>query len=164
MKKVILMMVAFLSMTAVQAQEVDNKQARGPKKMTPAQVTERMADRLKLTDEQKTKVLALNTKYEKVIGGPSMRGPRPQKPDGETGATAQGEQKRPQRPEMTDAQKKEMKERFEQRQAYNKELKEILTDEQYKQYEKMRPGRHGHHGHRGHRGLGGPRPDFQPMD
>ena len=164
MKKVILMMVAFLSMTAVQAQEVDNKQARGPKKMTPAQVTERMADRLKLTDEQKTKVLALNTKYEEVIGGPSMRGPRPQKPDGETGATAQGEQKRPQRPEMTDAQKKEMKERFEQRQAYNKELKEILTDEQYKQYEKMRPGRHGHHGHRGHRGPGGPRPDFQPMD
>lgn len=164
MKKVILMMVAFLSMTAVQAQDGDNKQPRAPKKMTPAEVTERMTNDLKLTDEQKTKVLALNKKYEKVIGGPAMRGPRPQKPDGETGATAQGEQKRPQRPEMTDAQKKEMKERFEQRQAYNKELKEILTDDQYKQYEQMRPGRHGHHGPRGHRGPGGPRSDFQPMD
>ena len=45
MKKMILTLVALLSMTAVQAQESDNnQQRRGPKKMTPAELTDRMAD------------------------------------------------------------------------------------------------------------------------
>ena len=114
MKKIVLMMVALLSMTAVQAQESDNKQQqfRGPRQLTPEQMTEHMADNLKLTDEQKTKVLALNKEYEKVIAGPGMRGPRPQKPDGESGATAQNDQKRPERPQMTDEQREEMKQRM----------------------------------------------------
>ena len=64
MKKIVLMMVALLSMTAVQAQENDNnqnpQQFRGPRQMTPEQMTERMSNDLKLTDDQKTKVLALN--------------------------------------------------------------------------------------------------------
>ncbi len=45
MKKIVLMMVALLSMTAVQAQESDNnknqQQFRGPRQMTPEQMTER---------------------------------------------------------------------------------------------------------------------------
>ena len=86
MKKIVLMMVALLSMTAVQAQESDKQQFRGPRQMTPEQMTERMSDNLKLTDEQKTKVLALNKEYEKVIAGPGMRAPRPQNTDGESGA------------------------------------------------------------------------------
>lgn len=160
MKKVILMMVALLSMTAVQAQESDNKQQqfRGPRQLTPEQMTERMTNELQLTDEQKTKVLALNKEYEKVIAGPGMRGPRPQKPDGESGATAQNDQKRPERPQLTDAQKEDMKQRFEKRKEYEQKLKEVLTDDQYKKYQKMRPKHHGHgpgHGH-GHHGGNGP--------
>ena len=79
MKKILLTMVALLSLTAVQAQESDNKQQpqfRGPRQITPEQMTERMSENLKLTDEQKTKVLALNKEYEKVIAGPG-RGGRP---------------------------------------------------------------------------------------
>ena len=160
MKKIVLMMVALLSMTAVQAQESDNKQQqfRGPKQMTPEEMTERMSDNLKLTDEQKTKVLALNKEYEKVIAGPGMRGPRPQKPDGESGATAQNDQKRPERPQMTDEQREEMKQRMEKRQEYEKKLKEILTEDQYKKYQESRPRRGFGGGRPG--GMRGPRPQF----
>jgi Spy/CpxP family protein refolding chaperone len=165
MKKILLTMVALLSLTAVQAQESDNKQQqfRGPRQMTPEQMTERMSENLKLTDEQKTKVLELNKEYEKVLEGPSMRGPRPPKADGESGATAQNGQQRPERPQLTDAQREEMKQRFEKRQEYEKKLKEILTDDQYKKYQEMRPGRRGFGGRGGHRGPGrhgGPRPQF----
>ena len=157
MKKIVLMMVALLSMTAVQAQENDNnlnqQQFRGPRQMTPEQMTERMTNDLKLTDEQKTKVLALNKEYEQVISGPGMRGPRPQRPDGESGATAQKDQKRPERPQLTDEQREEMKQRMEKRQEYEKKLKEILTEDQYKQYQESRPGRRGFG-----RGFGGGRP------
>lgn len=157
MKKIVLMMVALLSMTAVQAQDSDKKKEfRGPKQITPEEMTERLSDKLKLTDKQKTKVLALNKEYEKVIGGPGMRGPRPPKPDGESGATAQNDQKRPERPELTEAQKEEMKQRFEKRKEYEQKLKEILTEDQYKEYQQMRPKRRGHgHGH-GHPGGHGP--------
>ena len=55
MKKILLTMVAILSLTAVQAQESDNKQQpqfRGPRQITPEQMADRMANDLKLTDEQ----------------------------------------------------------------------------------------------------------------
>ena len=147
-------MVALLSMTAVQAQESDKQQQfRGPRQMTPEQMTERMSDNLKLTDEQKTKVLALNKEYEKVIAGPGMRGPRPQKPDGESGATAQQNQQRPERPQLTDEQREEMKQRMEKRKEYEEKLKEILTEDQYKKYQESRSGRRGFG-----RGFGGGRP------
>ena len=157
MKKIVLMMVALLSMTAVQAQESDKQQFRAPKQMTPEEMTERMGNELKLTDEQKTKVLALNKEYEKVIAGPGMRRPRPQKTDGESGATAQNDQKRPERPQMTDEQREEMKQRMEKRQEYEKKLKEILTEDQYKKYQESRP-RRGFGG--GRPGGRGPRPQF----
>jgi Spy/CpxP family protein refolding chaperone len=164
MKKIALMIVALLSMTAVQAQENENKnQPREHKQMTVAERTDRLAKTLELSDDQKTKVLELNKEYEKVLEGPSMRGPRPPKPDGESGATAQNGQQRPERPQLTDAQREEMKQRFEKRQEYEKKLKEILTDDQYKKYQEMRPGRRGFGGRGGHRGPGrhgGPRPQF----
>ena len=164
MKKIALMIVALLSMTAVQAQENENKnQPREHKKMTVAERTDRLAKALELSDDQKTKVLELNKEYEKVLEGPSMRGPRPPKADGESGATAQNGQQRPERPQLTDAQREEMKQRFEKRQEYEKKLKEILTDDQYKKYQEMRPGRRGFGGRGGHRGPGrhgGPRPQF----
>jgi Spy/CpxP family protein refolding chaperone len=168
MKKILLTMVALLSLTAVQAQESDNKQQfRGPRQMTPEQMTERMSENLKLTDEQKTKVLELNKEYEKVLAGPGMRGPRPQRRDGESGATAQNGQQRPERPQMTEEQRQEMQKRMEQRQEYEKKLKEILTEDQYKKYQESRPqrrgfgrgpGRGGRRG--GFGGQGGPRPQF----
>ena len=168
MKKIVLMMVALLSMTAVQAQESDKKQEqqfRGPRQVTPEQMTERMTNDLKLTDEQKTKVLALNKEYEKVIAGPGMRGPRPGRGNGE----AQEGQQRPERPQLTDEQReqlrKEMQERMKQREEYEQKLKEILTEDQYKQYQESRPrrrgfGGRGHGRHGGFGGQGGPRPQF----
>jgi Spy/CpxP family protein refolding chaperone len=169
MKKIVLMMVALLSMTAVQAQESEKNNAqqfRGPRQMTPEQLTERMTNDLKLSDEQKTKVLALNKEYEKVIAGPGMRGPRPQRPDGESSATAQNGQQRPERPQLTDEQREEMKQRMEKRQEYEKKLKEILTEDQYKKYQESRPGRRGfgrgpgRGGRPGGFGQGGPRPEL----
>jgi len=169
MKKIVLMMVALLSMTAVQAQESEKNNAqqfRGPRQMTPEQMTERMTNDLKLSDEQKTKVLALNKEYEKVIAGPGMRGPRPQRPDGESSATAQNGQQRPERPQLTDEQREEMKQRMEKRQEYEKKLKEILTEDQYKKYQESRPGRRGfgrgpgRGGRPGGFGQGGPRPEL----
>lgn len=158
MKKILLTMVAILSLTAVQAQESDKQQFRGPRQMTPEQMTERMSDNLKLTDEQKTKVLALNKEYEKVIAGPGMRAPRPQNTDGESGATTQQNQQRPERPQITDAQREEMKQRMEKRKEYEEKLKEILTEDQYKKYQESRPGRRGFGG--GRPGGRGPRPQF----
>jgi hypothetical protein len=167
MKKIVLTMVALLSMTVMQAQNNDKCECKkGAKKemrkMTPEMMTEKMTKELSLTDAQKTKVLALNKEYQDVLKGPKMGGPRPQKPqaDAETGATEQ----RPERPQLTDAQKAEMKQMKAKRDEYNKKLKSILNDEQYKKYEKMQK-RHGRHGGRhGHGGPRGPRPDMEPMD
>lgn len=162
MKKIMMTMVALLTMTAAMAQQSDNKQQRPPKKPDVQQMTERMAKELNLDDAQKAKVLALNKEYEDVIGGPGMRGghhggPRGPRPDGETGASPKaqndkaqakdGEQKtdkRPQRPELTEEQKAEMKQRMAKRQEYDKKLKEILTEEQQQKMQKM----HHRGGHR----------------
>ena len=165
MKKMILTLVALLSMTAVMAQN-DNKERKAPKEMNPEEVTNRMADALELTADQKAKVLALNTEYKDVLRGPGMGrgmgrghhgGPRP---DGQTGATQQ--QQRPERPQLTDAQKEEMKKNFEKqmekRKEYDKKLQEILTAAQYKKYKKQHH-RGGHHG-----GPRGPRPADAPQD
>lgn len=170
MKKIVLTMVALLSMTVMQAQNNDKceckKEQKARKPMTPESMTEKMTKDLSLTDAQKTKVLALNKEYKDMFAkGPKMGGPRPQKPkaDAETGATEQ----RPERPQLTDEQKAEMKQMKAQREEYNKKLKNILNDDQYKKYEKMqkRHGRHGHGGHHGHHGgPRGPRPDMGPQD
>ncbi len=163
MKKIVMTMVALLTMTAAVAQDGEKRERREFKKPTPEEITNRMAEELKLDDKQKEKVLKLNKEYESVLmGGPGMgRGPRGPRPDGETGASKKndGQKERPQRPEMTDEQKAKMKAHMEKRQEYDKKLKEILTDEQYETYKKMhqRHGRHG--GPRGHHGNGGPRPD-----
>lgn len=173
MKKMILTMVALLSMTVMQAQ--DNKKEscdckkehhmKAPKKMTPEQMTDKMAKELSLTDAQKPQVLALNKEYKDMFEkGPRMKGQRPPKPqtDGETGAT---EQQRPERPQLTDAQKAEMAKEKAQHEEYDKKLKKILNDDQYKKYKKMH--KHGHRGHggpHGHGGHHGPRPDMHPMD
>lgn len=179
MKKVVLTMVALLSMTMAVAQDKEkceckcspkecvccSKEGKAPKEMTPETMTECMAKCLSLTDAQKTKVLALNTEYKDVLAkGPRMGGPRHHKPqvDGETGATQQQRPERPEKPQLTDEQKAQMKANMEKRGEYNKKLKDILNDEQYEKYEKMNQ-RHGRHGNRGHGGPRGPRPDNAPQ-
>ena len=159
MKKILLTMVALLSMTAVMAQDGDKKERKAPKEITPEQITDRMAKDLELTDDQKAKVLALNAEYKDVLRGPGMRGGhRGPRPDGQTGATQQNQQQRPERPQLTDEQKAQMKQQMEKRKEYDQKLKSILTDKQYKKFQKQhkrgpRGGRHG--------GPRGPRAEMQ---
>lgn len=167
MKKIVLTMVALLSMTAAVAQSSDNKREfKAPQKPTPEEMTNRMAKDLSLTDEQKTQVLALNKEYESVLGAPGMRrGPRPQKNDGATGATeqtpkAKPQGERPERPQMSEAQMEEMKQRMEKRKEYDAKLKSILNSEQYENYQKT--NRRGFGVPRGPRG--GQRPDRAPQE
>ena len=173
MKKMILTLVALLSMTVAQAQdnnksdkcECKKEMRRGKerKQMTPEEMTDRMAKDLSLTDAQKSKVLALNKEYQDVLGKrPHMK--RPQKPqvDGESGATEQ--QDRPQRPQLTDAQKAEMKQQKAKREEYAAKLKKILNDDQYEKYEKMQKHHRGHGGPGRHGRPHGPRPMMEPMD
>ena len=169
MKKMVLVLAAFLSVTVMMAQDNEKcecksqkHECKSQKQMTPECMTEKMAKDLSLTEEQKTKVLALNNEYKDVIGkGPRMGGQRPPKApaDGETGASEQ--KQRPERPQLTDAQKKEMKAAKAKREEYQGKLKKILTDEQYKKYEKAQ--KRGHHGGH-HGGPKGPRPSDASED
>ena len=137
MKKMILTLVALLSMTVVMAQN-DNKERKAPKEVNPEEVTNRMVKELDLTADQKAKVLKLNTEYKDVLRGPGMGrghrgGPRP---DGQKDANEK--QQRPERPQLTDAQKNEMKKNFEKqmekRKEYDKKMQEVLTEAQYKKF------------------------------
>ena len=159
MKKVVLTLVALLSLTAVFAQS-ENKEQRAPRELTPQQRTDFLAKKLNLTDAQKSQLLVLNTEYADVLKGPGLRhGKHPRKPvDGENAASQQTQ--RPERPQMTDAQRDEMKKQFEKRKEYDEKVKKLLTEEQYKEYKKLQPRRHGHPGHHG-KGPKGPRPDFK---
>ena len=169
MKKIVMTMVALLTMTAAVAQDNERRERREFKKPTPEEMTNRMAESLKLDDKQKDKVLELNKEYEGVLmGGPGMgrgfgRGQRGPRPDGESGATQNNGQQRPrpQLPELTDEQKAQMKQQMEKRQEYDKKLQKILTDEQYKTYQEQHQRRGGRGGFGGPRGQRGPRPDMQ---
>lgn len=83
MKKIVLTMLAIAAFGTMMAQ--DNKEVgrRGPRMMTPEQMTERMTKELDLNKEQQAKVLNLNKEYKDVIGRPQMhRGPLGPRPDG----------------------------------------------------------------------------------
>lgn len=135
MKKVMMTAMLMLAMTATMAQN------ERPAKMDATSLTELLVKQLGLSSTQKTKVSALNKKYESVLGGPGMGRPRH---DENSNSSNSGNNKRGQRPELTDTQKAEMQQRRTQRQAYEKELKSILTDDQYQNYQKMRrPRRNG---------------------
>ena len=157
MKKIVMTLVALLTMTSAIAQESNqennrpNIEMRGRRQMTPEMMTENMAKQLNLTDEQKAKMLDLNTQYKDMFRGPGMRGPIRQRPsDASNGASEQ--KRREGRPEMTEEQKAAMQQMQEKRKEYNEKVKEILTEEQYKEYEKMNPHRGRGMGFRGQRG------------
>lgn len=141
MKKFLLTMIAAAALTfAANAQ-----QGNRPEPPTPEQTTERMAQQLSLSDDQKAQILTLNTEYKDVIGRPH-RGPGMGKPhggkktDGTSGATDNANP-----PELTEEQKAKFEEMRTKREEYNTKLKAILTDEQYAKYEESQ--KHGpHHG------------------
>ena len=127
MKKILLVMMALLTMTTAMAQPSDRK---APKKMTHQEMTTQMTSKLKLNDAQKAKVAALNKEYQDILMPPTppknADGSRPEPPKN-------GDKAMPKKPDSKHMAK---------RQEYEKKLKQILTDEQYKNYQKMQP-RHG---------------------
>ena len=152
MKKIVMTMIALLTMTAAVAQNGNGE--RRFQRPTPEDQTNRMAEQLKLDDKQKAKVLDLNKEYENVLMGGMGRGFG--RGQGGPGGFQGGQQG--QRPELTEEQRaemqKQMQQRMEKRQEYEKKLKEILTDDQFKTYqEQQQQGR----GRGGFGGQGGPR-------
>ena len=124
MKKILLVMMALLTMTTAMAQPSDRK---APKKMTHQEMTTQMTSKLKLNDAQKAKVAALNKEYQDILMPPTppknADGSRPEPPKN-------GDKAMPKKPNSKHMAK---------RQEYEKKLKQILTDEQYKNYQKMQP-------------------------
>ena len=136
MKKILMTMVAILSMTAMTAQ-TSNGERKAPKKMTHEEMTTQMTSRLKLTDAQKTKVAALNKEYQDYL----MSEP-PQKPEDANGQNSNSEQKKANNQKTgkkPSGDKKPNSQNQAKRQEYEKKLKTILTDDQYKSYQKMGP-------------------------
>ncbi len=145
MKKMILTLVALLSMTAMTAQ---NTQERGPKKMSHEEMTTQMTTQLKLDDAQKAKVAALNKEYQDYL----MPQP-PQKPSGDRQGMPNGQQtkSKPSKKgnnqqagqQMPNDMKGGNSQNQAKRQEYEKKLKEILSDDQYKSYQQMGPQQKG---------------------
>lgn len=136
MKKILMTMVALLSMTVVMAQ-TNNGERKAPKKMTHEEMTTQMTSQLKLTDAQKTKVAALNKEYQDDL----MPEP-PQKPTDANGQNCTSGQKKAndqKTGKKSSGDKKPDSKNQAKRQEYEKKLKRILTDDQYKSYQKMGP-------------------------
>lgn len=126
MKKILMTLVAILSMTVAMAQPGNGERKR-PRKMTHEEMTNRMVSQLKLDEAQKTKVAALNKEYQDYL----MPEP-PKRPDGECKCKKEDAKKpdnKGHRPEMNQGKHQE----------YEKKLKEILTDDQFKSYQQMGP-------------------------
>lgn len=62
MKKIVLMMVALMTLTLAQAKT--QKKPTNQKKITHTEMTTQMTTKLKLSNAQKAKVAALNKEYE----------------------------------------------------------------------------------------------------
>jgi Spy/CpxP family protein refolding chaperone len=152
MKKVILALVALVSMTAAQAQD-DNQQKRERRPMDQTEMVKQRTDdivkKYGLDNEQAGKLLSLNTKYADKMGRGfgGRRGFGGQRPG----------QRQGQRPEMTEEMRQQMetarKEQAEAMKQYDEELQTILTPEQYKAYKADQEQRMRQGGRRG----GGPR-------
>lgn len=141
MKKMILALVAVMTMTAAQAQ--DGNRQRGERRQFDRTEmlknrTDEVVKKYGLDKQQADKLLELNKKYADKMG-PRMGGPRGQRPGARPGGN-EGGQQRGQRPELTEEQKQQMeaqrKEREEAMKQYDEELQKIMTPEQYEAYKK----------------------------
>ena len=157
MKKMILALVALISMTAAQAQDDNNGAKRERKPIDKTEMVKHRTDeavkKYGLDSDQAAKLLSLNTKFADKMG--RGFGGRPGGPRG---------QRQGQRPEITEEMKQKMeaqrKERMEAMQQYDTELQTILTPDQYKAYKADQEQRMKQGGRRG----GGPRGDRQKKD
>ncbi len=140
MKKIVLTMLAMLTMTAVMAQSND-KERKAPKQMTPEEMTTRMTKELSLTADQKSKVLSLNKEYQNYLGGPGMGGPKGPRPDGNAKNSSSDKQQRQAPPQMSESEQKQMKQNMAKRQEYDQKLKSILSSDQYTKYQKQQKRR-----------------------
>ena len=144
MKRLILALVAIITMTSVQAQN-DNNQSRGERRRfdRTEMLKRRTDDAVKkygLNEEQAAKLLELNTKYADKIGA-GMGAPRDGRRGGarpSAGPNRDNNRQQRQRPEMTEEQKLNMEKLRAERQVameeYAKELQAIMTPEQYEAY------------------------------
>ena len=154
MRKVILAIVAVMTMTAAQAQ--DGNRQRGERRQFDRtemvkQRTDNVAKKYGLTQEQTDKLLELNTKYADKMGG-RMGGQRGRRPGARPGGFGGG-QNGGQRPELTEEQKQQMetarKEREDAMKQYDEELQKIMTPEQYEAYKADEAKRRQEGGRRG---------------
>lgn len=137
MKKVILTLLAVMTMSFAMAQSTDNSSRQAPKHMTAEQKLEQMKTTLSLSDEQVAKIKVLNAKYADVFKGPGANGGQPPKRDNNNTSSSEDNK----RPEMNADMKAQMEKMMMQRKAYEAELKSILSDSQYAAYQKMQPQR-----------------------
>ena len=161
MKKMILALVAVMTMTAAQAQG-DNKQGKGERKFDKTEMIKKRTDdavkKYGLSEEQAAKLLQLNTKYADKMGpgrgGRGGRGMRP-RPD------FNGNQQQGQRPELTEEMKQKMesmrKEQQETMAQYDAELQTIMSADQFKAYKADAEKRMREGGRRGGGQRGGQR-------
>ena len=137
MKQTILTLIALLALTtSVMAQDDKQEHKRPSKEEMIALSTDRMAERYGLDEDQKAKLLNLNTQYADSIRLGGGRGPRGQfgRPGGDHKPGLKPQAERPTREEIQAQQQKQR----EQYLAYDKELKQILTPEQYNKYREDR--------------------------
>ncbi len=145
MKKVILALVAIMTMTAAQAQG-DRQGNRERRQFDNTEMAKRRTDdavkKYGLDEDQAAKLLALNTKYADKMGpgmGGPRRGGRGQRPAPDFGNGQDNQGQQGQRPEMSEEARQKMeqnrKEREEAMKAYDEELQTIMTPDQYKAYQ-----------------------------
>ena len=148
MKKMVLAIVAMMSITAAMAQGNNRPQRNGNQQMDRTEMIKQRTDnavqKYGLSSEQAAKLLELNTKYADTMGpGMGMGGRRgggqggAQRPRPNFGG-GQGGAQQGQRPEMTEEMRAQMekmrKEREESQKKYDEELQTIMTPDQYKAY------------------------------
>ncbi|MBQ8463623.1 MAG: DUF4890 domain-containing protein [Prevotella sp.] len=147
MKKIVLALVAAITMSATAVAQDENKQKRDRQQPDRTEmVKQRTAETVKtygLNDTQAAKLLELNLQYaDKMgpMGGPQRGGRDGRRPQVNRGDRQQGDtlraggQQQRQRPSREDMEKRreEMKKQME---AYNAELQKIMTEDQYKAYQ-----------------------------
>ncbi|MBP5339881.1 MAG: DUF4890 domain-containing protein [Prevotella sp.] len=167
MKKMVLALIAALTMTTSMMAQDDNRQNRERRQFDRTEMlkqrTDRMVKAYGLNEEQAKQLLDLNTKYAEQMGpGRGFRpgGERGQRPERmeRMNAPRPDSMKNAPRPQM------EMNGNFEKmreaREAFEKDLQKILTEEQFKAYKEDEAKRQsmGPRGPRGPRDRGqGPR-------
>ena len=152
MKKIGLMLFAFLAMSVCAMAQNEGRPARGERggmgRMNREQMVKNMTDnqvkRLKLNKEQAAKMQVLNDSLMSSMMGGFGQGQRNNTPRREMSSEDRAAQRKAMETRMTQAREK-----------YNKGVKAILTAEQYKEFEKMQNERPQGFRQGGQRGQGG---------